>query len=39
VKTPFVSGVDGLKVVQVTVAMIESAKTVRTVKLEPLPVS
>ena len=33
------SGLDGVKVVQVTVAMIESASTGRTVKLEPLPVS
>ena len=36
---PAASGIDGLKVVQVTVAMIESASTGRTVKLEPLPVS
>ena len=36
---PLASGVEGLKVVQVTVAMIESASTRRTVKLEPLPVS
>ena len=36
---PLASGVDGLKAVQVTVAMIESASTGRTVKLEPLPVS
>ena len=36
---PVASGVDGLKVVQVTVAMIESASTGKTMKLEPLPVS
>ena len=36
---PSASGIDGLKVVQVTLAMIESASTGRTVKLEPLPVS
>ena len=36
---PLASGVDCLKTVQVTVAMIESASTGRTVKLEPLPVS
>ena len=36
---PLASGIDGLKTVQVTVAMIESASTGRTVKLEPLPVS
>ncbi|MCI0860030.1 MAG: hypothetical protein J4N81_14975, partial [Chloroflexi bacterium] len=36
---PPASGVDGLKVVQVTLAMIESASTGRTVKLESLPVS
>ncbi len=36
---PLASGVDGLKSVQVTVAMIESASTGRTIKLEPLPVS
>ena len=36
---PLASGIDGLKAVQVTVAMIESASTGRTVKLEPLPVS
>ena len=35
---PSASGVDGLKVVQVTLGMIESASTGRTVKLEPLPV-
>ena len=34
---PAASGVDGLKVVQVTVAMIESASTGRTVRLDPLP--
>ena len=36
-RDPSASGIDGLKVVQVTVAMIESAATGRTVKLEPLP--
>ena len=36
---PAASGVDGLKVVQVTLAMIESASAGRTMKLEPLPVS
>ena len=36
---PAASGLDGLKVVQVTMAMIESASTGRTIKLEPLPVS
>lgn len=36
---PAASGLDGLKVVQVTLAMIESASTGRTIKLEPLPVS
>ena len=35
---PSASGVDGLKVIQVTIAMIESAATGRTVKLEKLPV-
>ena len=35
---PSASGVDGLKVVQVTLGMIESASTGRAVKLEPLPV-
>ena len=38
-KEPVASGIDGLKVVQVTVAMMESASTGRTVRLEPLPVS
>ena len=37
-KDPAASGIDGLKVVQVTVGMVESASTGRTVKLEPLPV-
>ena len=36
---PLASGVDCLKTVQVTVAMIESASTGKTVKLDPLPVS
>ena len=35
---PAASGIDGLKVVQVTVGMVESVKTGRTVKLGPLPV-
>ena len=34
---PPASGIDGLKVVQVTLGMIESASKGRTVKLEPLP--
>ncbi len=37
-RDPAASGIDGLKVVQVTVGMVESASTGRTVKLEPLPV-
>ena len=37
-RDPASSGVDGLKVVQVTEGMVESAKTGRTVKLDPLPV-
>ena len=36
---PPASGVDGLRVVQVTVAMIESASTGRTVRLESLPIT
>ena len=36
---PLASGIAGLKTVQVTVAMIESASTGKTVKLGPLPVS
>ena len=35
---PPASGLDGLRVVQVTVAMIESAKNGKTVKLEPISV-
>jgi 1,5-anhydro-D-fructose reductase (1,5-anhydro-D-mannitol-forming) len=35
---PIASGRDGLHVVQVTIAMIESASTGRTVKIEPLSV-
>ena len=38
-ENPPASGIDGLKVVQVTVAMIESASTGRTVKLESLPIT
>jgi len=37
-RDPAASGIDGLKLVQVTVGMVESASTGRTVKLEPLPV-
>lgn len=37
-REPGVTGVDGLHVVQVTEVMVESAKTGRRVKLEPLPV-
>jgi 1,5-anhydro-D-fructose reductase (1,5-anhydro-D-mannitol-forming) len=37
-RDPAASGVDGLKVVQVTAAMVESATTGRTVKLDPMPV-
>lgn len=36
-REPAASGVHGLKLVQLTEGMIESAKTGRTVKLEPLP--
>ena len=35
---PAASGIDGLKVVQITVGMVESVKTGRTVKLGPLTV-
>ena len=35
---PAATGVDGLRVVQVTWAAIESARTGRTIKLEPLDV-
>ena len=35
---PTASGIDGLKNVQVTVAMIESASAGRTIKLDQLPV-
>ena len=34
---PAASGIDGLKIIQVTLAMIESASTGRTVKIDPLP--
>ena len=37
-REPAASGFDGLKAVQVTEAMVEAAKTGRTVKLGPLPV-
>ena len=36
-RDPSASGVDGLKLVQVTAGMVESARTRRTVKLEPVP--
>ena len=36
-RDPAASGADGLKAVQVTAGMVESAKTGRTVKLDPLP--
>ena len=36
-REPAASGAQGLKLVQLTEGMIESAKTGRTVKLEPLP--
>ncbi len=36
---PIASGLDGLHVVQATMAMIESASTGRTVKIEPLSVA
>lgn len=37
-REPAATGLDGLRVVQVTLAMIESVKTKRTVKIEPLTV-
>ena len=37
-RDPAASGTDGLRAVQVTAGMVESAKTGRTVKLDPLPV-
>ena len=36
-REPAASGTHGLKLVQLTEGMVESAKTRRTVKLEPLP--
>ena len=36
-REPAASGAHGLKLVQLTEAMVESAKTGRTIKLEPLP--
>jgi predicted dehydrogenase len=36
-RDPVASGLDGLKLVQLTEGMVESAKTGRTVKLEELP--
>ena len=36
-REPAASGAHGLKLVQLTEAMVESAKTARTIKLEPLP--
>jgi predicted dehydrogenase len=35
---PAATGLDGLRVVQVTLAMIESARDGKTVKIEPLTV-
>ena len=37
-RAPAATGLDGLRVVQVTQAMIESARDGRTVKIEPLTV-
>ena len=37
-RDPAASGVDGLNMVQVTAGMLESVKTGRTVKLEPLQI-
>ena len=37
-RAPAATGLDGLRVVQVTLAMIESARDGRTVKIEPLTV-
>jgi len=37
-REPAATGVDGLRVVQVTLAMIESARTGRTIRLEPLSI-
>ena len=37
-KEPAASGIDGLKVTQVTCAVIDSARTGRAVKLEPLSI-
>ena len=37
-RDPAASGVDGLKVVQVTVGMVESASQGKSIRLEPLPV-
>jgi predicted dehydrogenase len=36
-REPAASGAHGLKLVQLTEAMVESAKTGRTIKLEPMP--
>jgi len=36
-REPAASGAHGLKLVQLTEAMVESAKTGRTIKLDPLP--
>ncbi|MCH8893716.1 MAG: Gfo/Idh/MocA family oxidoreductase [Chloroflexi bacterium] len=38
-RDPAASGIHGLKLVQVTAGMVESAKTGRTIKLEPMPFS
>ncbi len=37
-REPAATGIDGLRVVETTLAMIESARTGRTVKIEPAPV-
>jgi predicted dehydrogenase len=35
-REPAASGIDGLRVVEVTLAMVESARTGRTVKIDPV---
>ncbi len=37
-REPVASGIDGLRVVEVTLAMIESARTGRAVKIDPVEV-
>ncbi|HZA21444.1 MAG TPA: Gfo/Idh/MocA family oxidoreductase, partial [Dehalococcoidia bacterium] len=37
-REPAASGVDGLRVVEVTLAMVESARTGRTVRIDPVKV-